>query len=366
MIVCGRRQRVLLQYFVAVIFATVYFIFIAVPVLNDKSADNAFVGDGSFYMNSNLHSFISEHIQDILNGRWVIGALFGYIGVSLVSSFANTVFGGNAIYAIFLFNIFLFIGMVRNIEKILKYYNVPVYPSWLFLFIFNPFLIISLSSLNKEIIGFYLMSSLLLNSLQKKWLRYVFVTLIAFLFRDLYGFVSVLYIIALKFKIRFYYILIVLSIVAPFCLNYAHMNDPVIMGQKSYLLMEWANRLTLQPFGYIIAFPLKVAIQLFAPIYSFYLLDFFKEGYIDYYSSAINISSIIFGFMILYIFIQSLLSRIKLPREPIILFYSYLLLISLSPYSVHRIVTPAIVPLYITVVYVFHYNRMRLQPLKTQ
>jgi hypothetical protein len=334
------------------------------PVLTGKSGDNAFVGDAALYINFDLHSFISSHIQDILEGRWALGAVFGYIGINFISIVATTVLGENAIYGIFLFNMLLFVGVIRNIERILKHYKVPVYSLWLFLFIFNPFLIASLSSLNKEIVGFYVMSSLLSNSLRKKWGRYAFVALLGLLFRDLYGFVAILYFIALKFRVRFFYILVALSIVAPFCLDFAQLNDPATMGQRSVVLMGWANELTQHPFGYIIAFPLKAAIQLFAPIYSFYLLDFFKEGYIDYYSSAINISSMIFGFMILYIFIRSLLSRVGLPREPIVLFYSYLLLISLSPYSIHRIVTPSIIPLYVTALILFHRSRIRTLSVK--
>jgi hypothetical protein len=364
MIVRGRRQTVLLLYLFSFIVATAYFIFVALPVLTGKSGDNAFVGDAALYINFDLHSFISSHIQDILEGRWALGAVFGYIGINFISIVATTVLGENAIYGIFLFNMLLFVGVIRNIERILKHYKVPVYSLWLFLFIFNPFLIASLSSLNKEIVGFYVMSSLLSNSLRKKWGRYAFVALLGLLFRDLYGFVAILYFIALKFRVRFFYILVALSIVAPFCLDFAQLNDPATMGQRSVVLMGWANELTQHPFGYIIAFPLKAAIQLFAPIYSFYLLDFFKEGYIDYYSSAINISSMIFGFMILYIFIRSLLSRVGLPREPIVLFYSYLLLISLSPYSIHRIVTPSIIPLYVTALILFHRSRIRTLSVK--
>jgi len=203
--------------FVSALLGFIYLQVFAIPSLRGKSDIVAFVPDSFQYQERARTKSTAELLPHGYNPE---GLLYGYslnlFGITMVGKIAQWLSNKHYEYIVFLLNFFLLILTIKNCQDIFEFYRSPNYAVFLLLLFCNPLIIASLVSLNKEIWGLFFVTFFLRNRIYKAHVRYFLVVLFSFLMRDIFFFTGILFFLMTTLKIRRFFYLIIISILAPF------------------------------------------------------------------------------------------------------------------------------------------------------
>jgi len=321
-----------------VLFAICGYYYLTNLVLTNKLGYNdlyVYSGDSDTY---NDHS-TEETIIDMASPD----ELFHSLGTSNLLGMAATVFMAKLInddnweYVVLMLNLFILFATLRNYEIIFKSFGSHRYHIFLFLLLMNPLIIVGLANVSKEIWGLFIVSAFLRYRLERSYVRYLVITILSFLIRDVYFAIGVLFLVMSSIKINRLLYLIVISLAIPYVMP-SGMIDLLVEGQdeKSIGLAVMMNSIQSYPFGYLIVYVPKLIISAFADLSP---LRFFKDQ--DNIIGTLTTMSSFMSFILTVVIGRALFLKKKCIKPILLdLFFSYTFIVAVTAFIHHRYLFP--------------------------
>jgi hypothetical protein len=252
-------------------------------------------------------------------------------------------------WIVVLINHLLFTFALINYLKICKILNINSTPFIIFLFP-NILILFTLFSLNKEVLGIYLVSEFILFSYKPNKLRVIIILFLALLTRNVFFAFGLLVFINQFFRFKFTTIFLIFAAVILPILFY--LTNGAILGerfgelssaaaqwqQQSHLITSFFYEYIKYPMGYFLNYFVVLIVNILAPaLNSKYWSDYFYV--INLSQLFLQLSSVLFSCYLLRIFF-SLGWNFLHWQSPFKFFVYYTMIVCVFPFSQHRYLIP--------------------------
>lgn len=356
------RTRTALYSFVFVLVSIAYSIFLFPHWLDEYSAEALKLY--AFQPGQTLHTAYlpldSASYLDTANAPWgelaarlnffdgLNAGLGSNVSIFFLGKLAHTLSPGNPLLAVAVLNHLLLAFAGWNLAAICRRYGVR-FDQFLLLLLANPLLLFSLHTLNKEILGLALVSAMVRAAF---WHRFAVVplVLVALFTRNVFlGFGVLMLIRRPLMRLPFWVPLVAASLAlygllratnnAPFGERFGDLTTLTqYYNQQTAEILNLAYTLMQVPFGYVLAYPLVLGINLVSPAFN----PRYWADYLDYVNLAqlsLQCSAIAFGALLLTAVLKMRSFRI-VQLEPFRLVFLFTVLTSALPFSQHRYLLP--------------------------
>lgn len=316
--------------------AFLYFVLIALPVLQGDSDITAFVGDSFRYHRiAESQNLIESTLSAILAEGFVLAG-FGLFGVSAVGWLLHFATGEAYYFFVFALNFLLLVAALRNYALVFEHYRHNRLGWFLILLLLNPFLYATVSSLNKEIWGIFFVSAFLRYDIFRQYGRLVLFVALSLFLRDAYFAVGIAFLFIRLLPFRRYVYLVGVSLLIPILqFNLTSLD----LEQRSAALFGTLGEIEAVPLGYLITYPIKVVIQLFSAAAPHRYLEISPQ---DLYGATVTASASI-AVLTSIVIVRAYVTGRRQTSQPVVdLFLAYTIVFCFIPFSVHRLFTPLI------------------------
>jgi hypothetical protein len=325
----------------AFVVACSYFVFFALPVLEGQSDVAAFVGDSFRYHRfAESPNIIQETLKAVIAGVYASTGAFGLFGVSAAGWLLHYVFGEHYLFAVFSMNFMLLVLAMRNYAIAFNLVRNAGLGWFLLLLLLNPFLYATVSSLNKEIWGIFFISAYLRYAIKGQYGRFALMAAFALVLRDAYLAAGIAFLLIRLLPFKRYMYVAGVSLVIPIVSQFTNIGS-LDLDQKSAAIFGIFTKIEAVPLGYLLTYPAKVVIQLFAAAGPHRYLEISPT---DLYGFAVTASSTFALFISTAIVRRYMVGGARAPQVVVDLFLAYTVVFCFVPFSAHRLFTP-LVPL---------------------
>lgn len=304
------------------------------------------------YGTADFYSAIKEIFISDGNGVFLFSNSFLYF----LGWVSNDILGVGYIFVYFV-NILFYVHSIFLLKKISFIYGVNFYAA-LSVFLMNPLVFHALFSLNKEIIGLWIVMLGFCCVLRHAYGRLLFLVLFAVSVKSFFSMFLLAFFVVHRFKIPPLYFLLSLSLFLSVFLN---VYDVTFLGgnleslsqasdthsQKSYYYMAVAESFMKIPFGYCVSFLMVFSINLLSPLYSIGLSLFYWVSVGGWYSVTLLLSSIMFTSLFAFLVVaankRGLWEYLTKRGSCDAIFscvFVFLVMVSMLPVSQHRYLLP--------------------------
>jgi hypothetical protein len=333
----------------AFVIAFAYFVFFALPTLEGRGDVGAFVGDSfQYHRLAESPDIIQATLGALISGAYASTGAFGLFGVSAAGWLLHQVFGEHYLFAVFSMNFMLLVFAMRNYAIAFNLLGNTGLGWFLLLLLLNPFLYATVSSLNKEIWGIFFISAYLRYAIKGQYGRLALTAAFALVLRDAYLATGIAFLLIRLLPFKRYMYLAGVSLIIPVASQLTNIGT-LGLDQKSVAIFDVFTKIEAVPLGYLLTYPGKVAIQLFAAAAPHRYLEISPT---DLYGFAVTASSTVAVFLAIAIVRRYMIGGVRVPQVVVDLFLAYTIVFCFVPFSVHRLFTP-LVPLLVFWAYSF-------------
>ncbi len=246
-------------------------------------------------------------------------------------------------------HLFLFLAM-RNYYIVMRLLgiNPNLFFSWISI---NIIIIYAIYSLNKEIVGLFLISEFVLFAYRPNYFRVFFVLFLALITRNVFFVFG--FLIILNHFVKFHSLFIFLIFSTVIVPGILFLTDGAVLGADFGQLDEAANNWGQQsskittyfyeyskyPAGYIINYPIVLAVNVLSPILNFqYWHDYLSVFNLSQF--ILQLSSFMFSILFYLNIRNGRLYTVESWNSPFKFFFYYTMITSLFPFSQHRYLLP--------------------------
>lgn len=356
------RTRTALCWFVFLLASLAYSIFLFPHWLDEYSAEALKLY--AFQRGQTLHTAYlpldSASYLDTADAPWrelarslyffddLNAGLGSNVSIFFLGKLAHTLSPGNPLVAVAVLNHLLLALAGWNLAAVCRRYRVRL-DRFLPLLLANPLLLFSLHTLNKEIVGLALVSAMVRVAF---WSRLAVVPLIllgVFTRNVFFGFGVLMLIRRPLMRLPFWAPLVATSLAlygllratdnAPFGERFGDLTTLTrYYNQQTAEILQLAYTLMQVPFGYVLAYPLVLGINMLSPAFNpRYWADYLD--YVNFAQLSLQCSAIAFGVLLLTAVLRMRSFRI-VQLEPFRLVFLFSVLTSALPFSQHRYLLP--------------------------
>lgn len=321
---------------IAITLSFIYFYNFVIPMIGQDSPIIGFlVGDVALYMNPKIQDTFIESITRYNDMSDFFDNVSGMLMIGIAGSWISRDYPA---YVIFFFNILIFGATIRNFQYIFDFYKSKKYHLFLFYFMLNPLLLISLVTLNKEIWGILFISSFLRHRIYQTYKRYFIITVGAFFIRNVFGAFGVIFYLMTTFKINKIYYFIVVSLLVPFIIQEPKVNL-LITGQDTFSLgfSILMNNIQSYPLGYLLVYFPRLILDIISNLSPWALMN---VTITNIYTICLIISEIWVLTFITVVLYRQFILKITPDAHFTSLFFAYTLIVCIEPIILHRYLFP--------------------------
>lgn len=304
--------------------------------------------DSLAYMSNGLEFSISD--LSAYDSLWIVAGQYQNILLFYISKVAHQILPANPYVIVVIINHMFLLLALRNYLTVIKILNINA-EKFLFWIAVNLILFYTLYSLNKEVIGMFMVSEFVLFTYKPNYLRVLLVLAVALFTRNVFFVFGALIVINNFVRLHPLAVFFIFAaIILPGILYFtggAVLGDKFGQldgatknwGQQSAQITTYFYEYIKYPMGYLLNYIIVLAVNVLgAGLNPQYWVDYLTSFNLSQF--LLQLSSLLFGLLILKNILRGSLTTLTFWNGPIKFFVYYTMITCVLPFSQHRYLLP--------------------------